>query len=301
VTTSAPTQHAVRLPQKQRCTHRPNSRIPHPRIRHLSPFLMVKAPFSIPLSTSRWPKHKRRLRLDLAPAAALSIQHLFLFLFLVYSHSFVVYLFLSLLSTYKYTLPGLASEQATASPFPFSFRVRFLFSFLPVRSIRDNAIRCQPTTSCVTSYLPAVVRLTTAYPPPPFYLIVSSLSFLSNSRTGLRSASQRQLGIGRKVRVEFEKSTNRMVALVLSQYRCCLHSYLVHCDFNHMACVLLGENLTRTLDNVGSVVYSLVVRPTETLHKFQQSGLCVASDIYGAHHSWDPHPQTWLSRLRLKH
>jgi len=186
---------------------------------------------------------------------------------------------------YKYTLPGLASEQATASPFPFSFCVRFLFSFLSVQSVRDNTVRCQPTTLCATSYLLAVMRLTTAYPPPPFYLIVSSLSFLSNSCVGLQSASQCQLGIGRKVGVEFEKSTNRMVALVLSQYCCRLHSHLVHCDFNHMACVLLGENLACTLDNVGSVVYSLVVRPTETLRKFQQSGLCVASDIYGAHHS----------------
>ena len=293
-------QHTVRLPQKQRCMHRPDSRIPHPRIRHLSPFPMVKAPFSIPLSTSRWPKYKCRLCLDLAPAAVLSIQHSFLFLFLVYSHSFVVYLFLSLLSMYKYILPSLASEQATANPFPFSFHVHFLFSFLPVQSVRDNAICRQPMTLCATSYLPAVVRLTTAYPPPPFYLIVSSLSFLSNSCTGLWSASQRQSGIGRKVGVEFEKSTNRMVALVLSQYCCCLHSHLVHCNFNHMACVLLGENLTRTLDNVGSVMYSLVVRPTKTLRKFQQSSLCVASDIYGAHHSWDPHPRTWLSRLRLK-
>jgi len=256
---------------------------------------MVKAPFSIPLSTSQWPKHKCCLHLDLAPAATLSIQHLFLFLFLVYSHSFVVYLFLSLLSTYKYILPSLASEQATASPFPFSFCVRFLFSFLSVQSVQDNAMRHQPMTLRATLYLPAVVRLTTAYLPPPFYLIMSSLSFLLNSRMGLWSVSQRQSGIGWKVRVEFEKSTNRMVALVLSQYCCCLHSHLVYCDFNHMACVLLGENLACTLDNVGSIVYSLVVCPTETLRKFQQSGLCVASDIYGAHHSWDPHPRTWLS------
>jgi len=59
------------------------------------PFRWSKCPFSIPLLTNRWPRHKCRPHLDLAPAAVLSIQHSFPLFFLFYSHLFLAYLYLS--------------------------------------------------------------------------------------------------------------------------------------------------------------------------------------------------------------
>jgi len=126
---------------------------------------MAKAPFQLPLSSSR--RSKPKMPPTLAPFnTTLSFPSFFLF----YSPSFLEYLSHQ---HHPINTHRLASHQhqpiaGHRGPFPHLLScVRFRFSSLSVRSVRDNAVRCRPTTSRATSYPPSVARLTTANPPPP--------------------------------------------------------------------------------------------------------------------------------------